>query len=204
MLSFGNIARVLVLVAAGGATGAALAQGSEYAQGPGGSGYGPGRAPGMMGAYGGPGVGHHHDMGPGMRGGYGPGPGYGAQRFGPGERMGDGRGAGRMFGRMARVLGLSEDQRAKARRIMEDTRRKNWDVIGQIRSERFNLREMMRADRVDPDAAVEQKRKIDDLRRQIMRARLEARNQVLALLTPEQREKARALRQLRRERRGNG
>ncbi|OGA14527.1 MAG: hypothetical protein A3H32_08000 [Betaproteobacteria bacterium RIFCSPLOWO2_02_FULL_63_19] len=197
-----NIARILTLVAAGSTAGVALAQGPGYSQGQGGPGDGPG--PGMMGAYGGPGFGRHHDMGPRMRGGHGPGPGYGAQRFGPGERMGGGRGAGRMLGRMARALGLSEDQRAKVRRIMEDTRRKNWDVIGQIRSERFNLREMMRADKVDPDAAVEQKRKIDDLRRQIMRARLDARNQVLALLTPEQREKARAFRQLRRERRGNG
>ena len=156
----------------------------------------------MMRPHAGPGFEHH--MGPGMRHGNGPGPGYGAPRFGPRERMGDGRNAGRMLRRMARVLGLSEDQRTKVRRIMEDTRRKNWDVIGQLRSERFNLREMMRADKVDPDAAVEQKRKVDDLRRQLMRARLEARNQVLALLTPEQQEKARAMRQQRWERRGRG
>ena len=90
--------------------------------------------------------------------------------------------------------GLSE---TKIRGIFEETRRKNWDAIGQIRSERFKLRELMRGEKVDPNAAVEQKRKIDDLRRQVMRARLEARNQVLALLTPEQREQARSLRQQR-------
>ena len=151
--------------------------GAALAQGPGNvQGHGPG--PGMM--------------GPGMMGGQGARPGYGP-----------GHGMGRME-RMAHALGLSEDQRAKARQIMEDTRRKNWDAIGQIQSERFKLREMLRGDPVDPGAAVEQKRKIDDLKRQVMRARLEARNQVLALLTPEQRERARALRQHRRAGRGNG
>jgi len=117
-----------------------------------------------------------------------------------------GRGAGMTRGggqHMARVLGLSEDQRAKVRQIREDTRRKNWDALGQIRSERFKLREMMRGDKVDPEAAIEQKRKVDELKRQLMRSRLEARNQVLALLTPEQREKARAFRQ-HRFGRGNG
>ena len=131
-------------------------------------------------------------MGPGMMGGQSGGSGYGT-----------GHGMGRME-RMAHALGLSEDQRAKARQIMEDTRRKNWDAIGQIQSERFKLREMLRGDQVDPNAAVEQKRKVDDLKRQVMRARLEARNQVSALLTPEQREKARALRQHRWAGHGNG
>ena len=168
MTNIRSIARILILIAAGSAAGVALAQGPGYWQGQGaGSGYGPGMGPGMMG-------GHRDHMGPGTM---------------------HGRGAGMMRGRwerMAQALGLSEDQRAKMRGIMEDTRRKNWDVLGQIRSERFKLREMLRGDKVDPNAAVEQKRKVDDLRREIMRSRLEARNQVLALLTPEQREKARA------------
>jgi len=173
-----KIKRALMLAALWAVAGTALAQGPGYGQG---QGYGPG-------------------MGPGMMGGYGGGPGYGPQGFGPGHGMGpgmmQGRGAGMMRGRlerMAQALGLSEDQRAKVGRIMEDTRRKNWDVIGQIQSERFKLREMVRGDKVDPDAAVEQKRKVDDLKRQVMRSRLEARNQVLALLTPEQREKAKSL-----------
>jgi len=225
MTKIRNIARILILVAAGGTAGVALAQGPGYWQGQGaGPGYGPRMGPGMMGGYGGgPGYGPGYGMGPGMMGGYGGGPGYGpgpgmhrgpehgSHHFGPGERMGRGmegaRGPGMMRGhgeRMARALALSEDQRAKVGRIMEDTRRKNWDVLGQIRSERFNLREMMRGDKVDPAAAVEQKRKLDDLKRQVMRARLEARNQVFALLTPEQREKARAFGPKFRARRGNG
>ena len=184
-----KINRALMLAALWAVAGTASAQGPGYWQG---QGHGPG-------------------MGPGMMGGYGGGPGYGPQGFRPGHGMGPGmmhgHGAGTMRGRWERIahaLGLSEDQRAKVGQIMEDTRRKNWDVLGQIQSERFKLREMVRGDRVDPNAAVEQKRKLDDLKRQVMRSRLEARNQVLALLTPEQREKARAFGPQRWSGRGNG
>ena len=189
MTNIRSIGHILVLVAAGATAGVALAQGPGYGQGQGaGPGYGPGMGHGMMGGHGGPGDGSGHGMGPGMMGGHGGGP-----------RMMRGR-----WEHMARALGLSEDQRANVRRIMEDTRRKNWDVLGQIRSERFTLREMVRGDKVDPNAAVEQKRKIDDLKRQVMGARLEARNQVLALLTPEQLEKARSFGHRHGVRRGHG
>ena len=191
--------------------GLCAAAGGAFAQAPGG---GPGYyGPGMMGGpyygpgpgYGPMGPGHGPHMGPGYGGpmgpGYGPhmGPGFGpGGPGGPGMMHGPGFGGGAGLGhveRMARVLGLSEEQRAKIARIMEDTRSKNWNVIGQIRAERFKLRELMRGDSVNADAAVEQKKKIDELRTQVMRARVEARNQVMALLTPEQREKAKTLRE---------
>ena len=200
MTNIRSIGRILMLVAAGSTAAVALAQGQGAAPGD-----GPGMGHGMMGGHGGgPGMGH------GMMGGDGGGPGMG---HGMGQGMmghqgyGPGRGPGTMRGRwkhMAHVLGLTADQRAQVRRIMEDTRRKNWDVLGQIKSERFTLREMFRGDKVDPNAAVEQKRKLDDLKRQVMRTRLEARNQVLALLTPEQREKARAFGPQRWSRHGRG
>ena len=178
-----EINRALVLVAMCVFAGTAFAQGPGYGQGQeGGPGYGMG--PGMMGGYG-PGYGPR-GYGPG--GGMGPGMMRGREGVGPGAGMGRGR-----WERAQRALGLSEDQRAKVAGIFEDTRRKNWDALGQIRSERFKLREMVRGDTVDPNAVVEQKKKVDELKRQVMRARLEARNQVFALLTPEQREKARSL-----------
>ena len=90
------------------------------------------------------------------------------------------------------ALGLDQTQRAKIDRIREEARSKNWDVLGQIRAERFKLRELYRTDTLDPAAIVEQQRKVDDLKRQVLRVRLEARNQVFALLTLEQREKARS------------
>lgn len=180
MTNIRNIGRMIALAAACVASGTALAQGQP------GPGYGPGMGPGMMGG----GPGHAYGPGPGMH------PGMMPHHGGPGPQGGPGMMRGR-WERMAQVLGLSEDQRAKIRGIFEETRRKNWDAIGQIRSERFKLRELMRGEQVEPNAAVEQKRKIDDLKRQVMRARIEARNQVLALLTPEQREKARSLRGMR-------
>lgn len=200
-----RINRALMLAALWAVAGTAMAQGPGYWQGQGGGpGYGPGMDHGMMGGYGG---GPGYGPGPGM----GRGPGYGPQGFGPGHGMRpgmmQGRGAGTMRGRWERrahALGLSEDQRAQVGRIMEATRRKNWDVLGQIQTERFKLREMVRGDKVDPNAAVEQKSKVDDLKRQVMRSRLEARNQVLALLTPEQREKARAFGPQRGSRDGRG
>lgn len=204
-----RLVRALLIAAMTGAAATAFAQAPGYGQGQeGGPGYGPGYGRPM-----GPGYGPGYNMGPGGGRGYGPGmggPGYGrgmgpvygpqgAGPRGPGmmqgrQGFGGGPGAGR-WQRMAQVLGLSEDQRAKIGRIFEDTRRGNWDVIGQIRSEGFKLREMSRADKVDPDAMVAQKKRVDDLQLKVMRARLEARNQVFALLTPEQREKARTFRQ---------
>ena len=192
MTNIRSIVRILFLIAAGATAGVALAQAPGYPrEQAGGPGYGPGTGHGMMGGHGsGPGhdLGHDlgHEMGPG-------------RMHSPGADRMPGRGE-----RMARLPGLSEDQRAKVRQIMEDTRRRNWNALGQIRTERFKLREMVRGDKVDPGAAVEQKRKLDGLKRQVMQARLEARNQVLALLTPEQRENARSFRQRHWSRHGRG
>jgi Spy/CpxP family protein refolding chaperone len=132
--------------------------------------------------------------------GYGMGPGMRHHMMaGPGHMTGPAMMQGQREARL-QALGLSEEQRAKIDAIREETRRKNWDAIGQIRAERFKLRQMFRAEQVDPGTVVEQRRKVDDLRRQVMRARLEARNQILALLTPEQRQTARSFGPLRRGR----
>jgi Spy/CpxP family protein refolding chaperone len=133
---------------------------AAFAQGPG-AGYGPGPGagygPGMMGGYG---------YGPGMMGGRGPG-------FGPGGGL--------------IALDLSSEQREKIAAIQEENRRKNWDAMGQLRSEQFKLGQMYNADKVDSAAVSEQQKKVDELRRQLLKSRLDARNQVAAILTPEQR-----------------
>ena len=208
MRSSSRINRALMLAFLWAVAGTAFSQGPGYWQGQGGGpGYGPGMGHGMMDGYGGgPGYGPGYGMGPGgYRGqGYGPGPGMGPEMRGQG--MGPGRGPGMVQGIRGRLqaLGLNEDQRMKIGGIMEETRRKNWDVIGQVQAERFKLRQMFRGDEVDPAEITEQKRKVDDLKRQVLRARLEARNQVFALLTPEQRQKMRSFGPPRGARRGNG
>jgi Spy/CpxP family protein refolding chaperone len=138
---------------------------AAFAQGP-----GPGYGPGMMGGYG---------YGPGMMGGYG---------YGPGMMGGYGRGPGG-FG----ALDLSGEQRDKIAAIQEENRRKNWDTMGQLRSEQFKLRQMYQADKIDSAAVSEQQKKVDELRRQLLKSRVDARNQVSAILTPEQRKHLRQL-----------
>ena len=147
------------------ALGLAGAVAAAFAQGPGGGpGYGPGYGPGM-GAYG---------YGPGMMGGYGPG-------------YGGGRGPG---GGLA-ALNLSSEQSEKIAAIQEENRRKNWDAMGQMRAEQFKLRQMFNADKIDSNAVAEQQKKVDELRRQMLKSRVDARNQVAAILTPEQRKQFR-------------
>jgi len=164
------------LVSMGTLGAAALAQGGPGA-GPG-YGGGPGYGPGMMG--GGPGY------GPGMMGG-GPGygPGYGPR--GGGYGPGAGCGAGGPLG----ALKLTDSQLEKIQAIQEENRQKSWAVMGQMRTEMFKLRRLYYADSADTNAVVDQQKKVDELRRQMLKSRLEAHKQVEAVLTPEQRKQFR-------------
>lgn len=132
-------------------------------------------------------------MGPGFAGpGFMP-PGMMAPPMGP-MHPGMGRmGPGKMSEHLADLLGLNDEQHAQVERIMEDTRRANWTLIGQLMSERFALRNLMRMDKLQPDAIVEQKKRIDDMSRQLLKARLEARNRIVAILNPEQQQVFRSL-----------
>lgn len=181
-------------------TTAGQARGAMGAYGPGGmgrQGAGPmGHAPGAMSGYG---PGAMMGQGPGMMGGYGP----GAMGYGPGMMMG-GYGMGGMMGYGPAMMGvygsggpldtlnLSEEQRDKVVRIQEDMRAKNWSTMGEMRAETFKMHLMYRADPVDANALLEQQRKVDELRRQMLRTHVEARNQVAAVLTPEQRQRFRS------------
>jgi Spy/CpxP family protein refolding chaperone len=148
----------------GAAVAAALAVGASFAlaQGPG-YGYGPG----MMGGYAG------GMMSGGMMGGYGPG------------MMGGGYG-----GPMA-SLNLTDEQQDKLFAIQEANRKKNWDAMSTLRSETFKLQRMYNADSVDSKALLEQQKKVDDLRRQMVASRLDMRKQMESVLTPEQRKQLR-------------
>lgn len=128
-------------------------------------------------------------QGPGGGPGYGPGPGMGGYGYGPGMMGGPGYGGGRGFGPGGGLaaLNLSGDQSEKIAAIQEENRRKNWDAMGQMRAEQFKLRQMFNADKIDSNAVAEQQKKVDELRRQMLKSRVDARNQVAAILTPEQR-----------------
>jgi len=117
-----------------------------------------------------------------MMGGYGPGMMGGG--YGPGM-MGGGYGYG--AGGPLAALNLSDDQREKIVAIQEDQRKKNWAVMGEVRSEQFRLRNMYRGEKLDADKIAEQQKKVDALRQQMLRSRVEAHNQIASVLTPEQR-----------------
>jgi len=141
--------------------GAALALASSLACAQG-QGYGPGYGQGR-GMMGGPGMGGY---GPGMMGGYG---------------------AGGMFA----ALNLSDEQREKISAIQEAQRQKNWATMGEVRSEQFKLRGMYGTEKLDADKLVAQQKKVDELRQQMLKSRVEAHNQIAAVLTPEQRKQLR-------------
>jgi Spy/CpxP family protein refolding chaperone len=163
----------------GAALAAALAVGSTLAlaQGPG-YGYGPGGyGPGMMGGYGGGMMGGGGGYGAGMMGGGG---------YGPGMMGGYGRGGGPMA-----ALNLTDEQQDKLFAMQEANRKKNWDTMSSMRSEMFKLRRMYNAESVDSKALLEQQKKVDDLRRQLLASRLDMRKQMESVLTPEQRKQMR-------------
>ena len=123
--------------------------------------------------------------------GYGPGYGQGRGMMGEGTMGGGMMGRGMMgYGQQGGVfaaLGLSEEQHQKVLAIQEEHRNKNWAAMGEVRAEQYKLRSLYGADKVDADKVAEQQKKVDELRRALLKSRVEAHNQMAAVLTPEQR-----------------
>lgn len=130
-------------------------------------------------------------QGPGY--GYGPGYGRGMTGYGPGMMSGGSGmvGSGYGAGNALAALNLSDEQREKVFAIQEDHRKKNWAVMGEMRSEQFKLRTMARGEKLDADRLVEQQKKVDALRQQMFKSRVETHNQIAGVLTPEQRKQLR-------------
>lgn len=127
-------------------------------------GYGPGYGPGMMGGYG---------------QGYGPGYGRGMMGYGPG--------GGGLFAR----LNLTDEQQDKIFAIQEQNHSKNFGTMSKMRAEGYKLQRMLNAENPDSKAIVEQQKKVDDLRREMLASRLESRKEIEKVLTPEQRKQFR-------------
>jgi Spy/CpxP family protein refolding chaperone len=102
-----------------------------------------------------------------------------------------GQGMGARQGGMLAALNLSEAQREKVLAIQEEHRQKNWAAMGEVRAEQHKLRGLYGAEKLDADKIAAQQQKVDELRRQMLKSRVEAHNQVAALLTPEQRKELR-------------
>ena len=112
--------------------------------------------------------------------------------MGPGM-MGQGMGPGMMGGQggMLAALNLSDAQREKVLAIQEEHRTKNWAAMGEMRAEQYKLRSLYGAEKLDADKISEQQKKVDELRRQMLKSRVAAHNQVAEVLTPEQRKELR-------------
>ena len=148
-----------------------LAAGAVLADPPGGGACpygGPGAGPGAMG-FGGPGMG---------RGEYGMG--YGRHGFDSEARI----------DRMADVLDLSKDQRAKVRAIVDKSTPKTRELRDKIAENRTQLHALMLQDK-PKDADI---RKLADekgkLVAEMIVQRTKVKSEIHAVLTPEQREKA--------------
>jgi Spy/CpxP family protein refolding chaperone len=135
--------------------------GGGYGMGPGGYGMGPG----MMGGYG---------MGPGMMGGYG---------MGPGMMGGGGMGP-------QGLPDLSADQRTKINKIQDETRKKHWELMGQMIEEQGKLRDLYDAPKRDSAAITNTYKKISELQRRMYESSADAHKRMEAVLTKEQQEKS--------------
>jgi Spy/CpxP family protein refolding chaperone len=168
----------------------AAAADKEKAPPYGGWGPGYGMGPGMMGGYGmGPGWGGY-GMGPGW-GGYGMGPGMMGGGWGPGYGMGPGMMGGGWGGYGPQgTPDLSADQRAKIGKIQDETRRKNWALMGQMMDEQAKLRDLYDAPKRDSDAINKAYKNINELQARMYESAADAHKRMEGVLTPEQKEKS--------------
>jgi Spy/CpxP family protein refolding chaperone len=114
--------------------------------------------------------------GPGrmMDGGPGPG-GYGMMGAGPMGMMG-----------VASGLSLTDEQRAKVNRLLDEHRKKSWEAMGKVMDEEAKLRDLYAAETPDAKQVGAQYATIAKLRQQLVESNVETSNRVQALLTPEQ------------------
>jgi Spy/CpxP family protein refolding chaperone len=87
----------------------------------------------------------------------------------------------------ARVLDLSDQQRNQIAKIQHEVRERQWDLLGKLRDERFQLHKILRSVGAEPAAVGEQYAKVADLQRQLLELSVGSRNSVDALLSQEQR-----------------
>jgi len=165
--------RSMIAAAAALALGTAAlhAQPYEGSPGPGWGmgGYGPGARGGW--GYGG--------MGPGMMGGPGTMGGYG---------RGSGMGPGMMGGGAVLALDLTDAQRKQVLAIQDETRKKNWGVMGAMHDEMYTLRDALSTGERDRAKITAANKRVAELRQQMLDNRLDAADRIEKVLTPQQRE----------------
>ncbi len=138
-----------------------------------------GGGPGMMDGYG-PGYGR----GPGWHGmmdGYGRGPDWGGMGHG---MMGQGMMG---FGSDYWSLKLSDAQRDKILSIERTASNKRWDLMRKMHEQGFRMRENYATGKLDDEALRKNYQAMSEAHKEMFEASLQARKDIEAVLTPEQR-----------------
>ncbi len=160
--------RTLTILMLGGALVAVLGAGSSWVLAHGG---GPMGSPG-------------HGMGPlGMMGHMGS---AGLLRM---SRMMGAMGAGSIW-----MLDLSDEQRTTIHKIQDELRKAHWRVMGKVMDESSKLRDLYSEEEWDQKRIGAVYGTIFDLRRQLIEARIDAHNRIVAALTKQQREQLKNIR----------
>jgi len=105
---------------------------------------------------------------------------------------GRGMGPGPHFERMAWALDLTADQKSQVRAILDAEREKSAPLRRQLMENRAKLRDLAQAVPYDEAAVRKLAASQEQARVELVVSRTRAMNRVFALLTPEQREKAKA------------
>jgi Spy/CpxP family protein refolding chaperone len=139
-----------------------------------------GMVPGMMGGYAyGHGAGSEYGMGPGFMAGPG---GYG---MGPGM-MGRGFGAGAYAD-----LDLTAEQRQKIADIQQATAKAEWQLMGTMHEQGYRMHGAAGPGPFDEAAARKSFESMTETRKAMFNLQIEARKNIDAVLTPQQREQLR-------------
>jgi len=132
--------------------------------------------------------------------GYGPGPGWGGMMDGYGRHgmMTDGYGRepggyGMMgpqmgFGLDYRSLKLSDEQRDKILAIERAASSKRWELMGRMREQGLRMHESEATGKLDDEALRKNYQAMSEAHKAMFEASLQTRKDILAVLTPEQRE----------------
>ena len=97
------------------------------------------------------------------------------------------------LGMMKEALGLTDEQVVKVKDIHTEARKAGIKMRAGIRVARIEMRQLMRVEKVDRASLNRKIKEISALREKMMRHRVDTRLKVHAVMTAEQRKKARAM-----------
>ena len=106
----------------------------------------------------------------------------------PGGRMG--KGSGRHFARLARALDLTDAQKTQVKAILETEREKVAPLRQKLAETREKIRRAVEATPFDEAAVRSLASSQNETRTELMVSRARVKSQIFALLSPEQRERA--------------